>query len=199
MFNDDAHYYCCAKFLLLKLGWRNLHFQAIQMCMCVYMFVWVGGYCVQTDANYKWFKSKIYAANKLYRNNPGRESNSDMEAMGNVERVKKRRRDLKPSSFSPSSSVWWADTLSHPCGSSWRAFLTTLPSEDWEQATVTSCHQQQSFWPSTRVQHKLAKASLEPRKQWVKIIWRLKIALAIYCRFPLCADTLATEVPAVLC
>lgn len=104
---------------------------------------------------------------------------------GNVERVKKRRRDLKPSSLSPSSSVWWADTLSHPCGRSWRAFLTTLPSEDWEQATVTSCHQQQSFWPSTRVQHKLAKASLEPRKQWVKIIWRLKIALAIYCRFPI--------------
>lgn len=40
-----------------------------------------------------------------------------------------------------------------------------------------------------RVQHKLAKASLEPRKRWVKIIWRLKIALAIYCRFPLCWHT----------
>lgn len=63
------------------------------------MFVWVGGYCVQTDANYKWFKSKIYAANKLYRNNPGRESDSDMEAMGNVERVKERFKALLSLSF----------------------------------------------------------------------------------------------------
>lgn len=171
----------------------------MHVCVCTCLCEWVGIVCKQmqitNDLNPKYMLQTNYT--EIIQEGKVTATWKPWEMWREWKREKERFKALL--SLSPSSSVWWADTLSHPCGSSWRAFLTTLPSEDWEQTTVTSCHQQQSFWPSTRVQHKLVKASLEPRKQRVKIIWRLKIALAIYCRFPLCADTLATEVPAVLC
>lgn len=155
------------------------------MCICVYMCVSVCIVCKQmqitNDLNPKYMLQTNYT--EIIQEGGVTATWKPWEMWWEWKREKERLKALL--SPSPPSSVWWADTLSHPCGSSWRAFLTTLPSDDWEQTTVTSCHQQQSFWPSTWVQHKLAKASLEPRKQWVKIIWRLKNSIGNMIHSPL--------------